>query len=120
MSMSPAYIRSRLDIAIAGYGQTVTLQRIAVDETTGETSVAAEVTCPAAVREFVPQDLEAGEVQDIRVVLSPTSLGAFGPPNPLPGRDDRILIHGNPSNITQVAPLYYGGVLCRLNLLCRG
>jgi hypothetical protein len=68
------------------------------------------------VRNFGPQDLAAGEVQDIRVVLSPTPLSTFG----LPSRDDRIVIDGNPSNIEQIAPLYYGGQLVRVNLLCRG
>jgi hypothetical protein len=113
--MTPATLIARLDAAIAGYGQAVTLQRTVVDAA-GDVSVADSVTCPAAVRNFGPQDLEAGEVQDIRVVLSPTSLGAFG----VPGRDDRILIEGNPSNITQIAPLSYGGQLVRVNLLCRG
>jgi len=114
--MTPQVLIARLDAAIDGYGQTVTLQRTAVDPTTGAATVADEVTCPAAVRQYGPQDLEAGDVQDIRVVISPTALGAFG----LPSRDDRIVIDGNPSNITQIAPLSYGGTLCRVNLLCRG
>jgi len=114
--MNPSTIIARTDAAIAGYGQSVTLQRTAIDGATGGVSVTDEITCAAAVRNFIPQDLEAGEVQDIRVVLSPTGLGAYG----VPSRDDRILIDGNPSNITQIAPLYYGGTLCRVNLLCRG
>jgi hypothetical protein len=83
---------------------------------TGATTVSDELTSPAQVRAYAPQDLAAGEVQDIRVVVSPTGLGSFG----IPDRDDRILIHGNPSNIEQVGPIYYGGKLVRLNLLCRG
>ena len=114
--MTPQTIIARTDAAIAGYGQTVTLQRTAVDPATGGITVAEEVTCPAAVRNFGPQDLEAGEVQEIRVVVSPTGLGSFG----LPSRDDRILIDGDPANITQIAPLSYGGQLVRVNLLCRG
>jgi hypothetical protein len=114
--MTPRTIIAELDRAIAGYGQSVTLQRTAVDNTTGGVTVAAEVTCPAKFRTFGPQDLAAGEVQDISVVISPTALGTFG----LPSRDDRILLAGNPSNIEQIAPLYYGGQLVRLNLLCRG
>jgi len=113
--MTPQTLIARLDAAIAGYGQTVVLQRTAVDAA-GDVTVADEVTCPAAVRNFGPQDLEAGEVTDIKVVLSPTGLGSFG----LPSRDDRIVIEGNPSNITQIAPLSYGGQLVRVNLLCRG
>jgi hypothetical protein len=107
---------ARLDAAIAGYGQTVTLQRTAIDAATGAITVAEEITCPAHVRAFAPQDLEAGEVQDIRVILSPTGLGTFGIPN----RDDRIVIGTDPSNIEQIGPLYYGGHLVRVNLLCRG
>jgi hypothetical protein len=107
---------ARLDAAIAGYGQTVTLQRTAIDASTGAITVTEEVTCPAQVRAYAPQDLEAGEVQDIRVILSPTGLGSFGVPN----RDDRIVIGTDPSNVEQIAPLYYGGQLVRVNLLCRG
>jgi len=113
--MTPQVLIARLDAAIAGYGQTVTLQRTAVDAA-GDVTVAEQIECPAAVRNFGPQDLEAGEVTDIKVVLSPTGLGSFG----LPSRDDRIVIEGNPSNITQIAPLSYGGQLVRVNLLCRG
>ena len=113
--MTPQVLIARLDAAIAGYGQEVVLQRTAVDAA-GDVSVAESVTCPAAVRNFGPQDLEAGGVQEIKVIVSPTGLGAFG----LPSRDDRILIDGNPANIVQIAPLSYGGSLVRVNLLCRG
>ena len=114
--MTPATLIARLDAAIAGYGQTVTLQRTAVDPATGATTVAEEIACPAAVRNFGPQSLESGESQEIQVVLSPTGLGSFG----CRRRDDMILIDGNPANITEIAPLSYGGTLCRVNLLCRG
>jgi len=107
---------ARLDAAVGQYGQTVTLQHTAVDPATGAITVADEITCAAAVRAFGPQDLEAGEVTEIKVVISPTGLGSFG----IPSRDDRIIIDGNPSNITQIAPLSFGGRLVRLNLLCRG
>ena len=107
---------ARLDAAIAGYGQSVTLQHTTVDAS-GAVTVADEVTCAAAVRKSGPQDLEFGEgVQDIRVIVSPMGLGAFG----LPSRDDRIVIDGDPANIVQIAPLSYGGILVRVNLLCRG
>jgi len=114
--MTPQTLIERLDAAIAGYGQSVTLQHTTVDPTTGATTVADEVTCPAAVRNFGPQSLEPGEAPEIKVVLSPTGLGSFG----VPGRDDVILIDDNPSNITEIAPLSYGGQLVRVNLLCRG
>ena len=114
--MTPATLIARLDAAIGGYGQSVTLQRTTVDGTTGGVTVVAEVACPAKFRTFGPQDLAAGEVQDISVVISPTALGTFG----VPSRDDRIVIDGDPSNIEQIAPLYYGGQLVRVNLLCRG
>lgn len=114
--MSPQTLIARLDAAIAGYGQTVTLQRTAVDPVTGAISVSDTVDCPAAVRTSAPQALEGGDVIDIRVIVSPSSLGTFG----IPSRDDRIVIEGNPSNIETIGPLYYGGQLCRVNLLCRG
>lgn len=114
--MNAAYAISRLDWAIGLYGQSITLQR-EIGGATGETVVEVEVTCPAAVRPFGPQDLEAGEVVDIRVVVSPTGLGSFDPK-----RDDRLLIGAstNPSNIVQIERLYYGNTLCRVNILCRG
>ncbi len=113
--MTPQTLIARLDAAIAGYGQTVTLQRETRNATGGVIST-EELNCPAAVRKFGPQDLEAGEVQEIRVVLSPTSLGTWG----VLARDDRILIGGNEANIIQIAPMEYGGTLVRVNLLCRG
>lgn len=109
-------IITETDKAIAGYGQTVTLQRTAVDPVTGATTVAEQRELPAMVRNFGPQSLEAGESQEIRVVVSPTGLGSFG----LPSRDDIILIENNPANIVEIEPHSYGGTLCRVNLLCRG
>jgi len=114
--MTPEGIVNRLDRAIAGYGQTVTLERTSVDPTTGGITVTESLDCPAFVKTSAPQDLLAGGVIDIRVVVSPTGLGSFG----VPSRDDRILIDGNPSNIETIGPLYYGGTLCRVDLLCRG
>jgi hypothetical protein len=114
--MTPQNIIARLDAALSHTGESVTLQHTAVDSATGGVSVTGEVTCPAQIRSYAPQDLEAGDVQDIRVILSPNGLGAFG----IPSRDDRILINSNPSNIEQIGPLYYGGQLVRVNLLCRG
>jgi hypothetical protein len=113
--MTPATIIARKEAAIALYGKAVTLQHTAVDAA-GAVTVLDEVTCPANVRSFVPQDLAAGEVQDIRVIVSGSALGDFG----LPSRDDRIIIDGNPSDVTQIEPLYFGGVLVRVNMLCRG
>ena len=113
--MTPQVLIARLDAAIAGYGQRVTLQRT-TEDANGAVTVAEQIECPAAVRNFGPQDLEAGQVTEIRVVLSPTGLGTWG----IPKRDDRILIDGDQSNIITIAPLSYGGQLVRVNLLCRG
>lgn len=107
---------ARLDAALAGYGQTVTLQRTSVDTATGAVTITDSIDCPAAVRPSGPQDLEAGDVVPIVVIVSPSGLGAFG----IPSRDDRLLVDGDPANITQVAPLYYGGALVRVNLTARG
>lgn len=103
----------RLNRAIAKAGDTVTLQRLVIDGD-GTTSVSAAATCPAFVRAAAPTDLVEG--RDTRVVLSATSLGAFG----IPQRDDRILIEGNPASIVEIEPIYRGGELVRINLLCRG
>ena len=114
--ISARQIIGRLDRALALYAQTVTLQHTTIDASTGAITVVDEVTCPAKFRTYVPQDLQAGDVQDINVILSPTGIGAFG----LPSRDDRIMIDDNPSNVEQIGPLYFGGELVRVNLLCRG
>jgi hypothetical protein len=117
---------ARLDRSIARTGETVTLQRTAVSGSTGAVSVATELpSCPAWVRASNPQDLIDPDAKEMRVVLSPTQLlaatlgsppAAFG----IPERDDKVLIQGDPSNVQEVDPIYYGGALVRVNLLCRG
>src|SRR6516162_3472172 len=79
--MKARQIVASLDHALARYGQTVTLQRTAIDGSTGAITVTQEVTCPAKFRTYFPQDLQAGDVQVINVILSPTSLGGFGLPS---------------------------------------
>lgn len=119
-----AQMIARLDAALARTGETVTLRRTAVDAATGAVATTEEITCPAHVRDVAPQDLIVGDTPAIRVIVSPTGLAqtsgspaaAFG----IPSKDDRIVIRDNPSNIDQIAPLYYDGELVRVNLLCRG
>lgn len=111
---SDRWIRA-LDLMIGRFGDTVTLQRLAVDAA-GTPTVSLAATCPAFVRAAAPQDIIDGGAPDTRVVLSVSSLGAFG----VPQRDDRILIAGETANIMEVAPFYIGGALVRVNLLCRG
>jgi hypothetical protein len=117
---------ARLDRSIARTGETVTLQRTAVNASTGAVTVALELpAAPAHVRASKPQDLIDPDAKEMRVVLSPTHLlaaiigspaAAFG----IPERDDKVLIQGDPSNVQEVAPIYYGGALVRVNLRCRG
>ena len=114
--MSPQTIIARTDAAIAGYGQSVTLQRTTSDPSTGAITIVASVDCPAKFRQFSPQDLQAGEARDIHVVISGPSLGSFGPPK----RDDRVIINGDQTEIQQIELRVYGGILCRVDLLCRG
>lgn len=114
--MTPQTLIARLDKAIAGFGQSITLERTAVDTATGAITVTEQIEAPAFVRSTAPQDLLSAATPAIRVTLSPTGLGSFG----VPGRDDRITIDGNPSNVEEVGPLYYGGQLVRVNLLARG
>jgi len=114
--VTPETIIARTDSAIAGYGQSVTLQRTTVDSASGEVTIGETLVCPAMVRASGPQDLQAGEVLSIRIVISPTGLGAWG----IPSRDDRIVIDGDESNLEQVVPIYWEGRLVRVNLLARG
>ena len=117
---------ARLDRSIARTGETVTLQRTATDGSTGAVTVPLELAdCPAHVRASAPQDLVDPDAKEMRVILSATHIlaetigspaAAFG----IPQRDDKVLIQGNPSNVQEVAPIYYGGALVRVNLLCRG
>jgi hypothetical protein len=117
---------ARLDRSIARAGETVTLQRTAVDGSTGGVTVALELSAvPAHVRASQPQDLIDPDAKEMRVVLSPTQLLATTLGSPavafgIPARDDKVLIQGDPSNVQQVDPIYYGGSLVRINLLCRG
>lgn len=117
---------ARLDRSITRTGETVTLQRTVVDAATGAVTVALQLSdVPAHVRASKPQDLIDPDAKEMRVTLSATHLlaatigspaAAFG----IPERDDKVLIQGDPSNVQEVAPIYYGGALVRVNLLCRG
>lgn len=117
---------ARLDRSIARTGEAVTLQRTSTDSGTGAVTVALQLAdVPAHVRASAPQDLIDPDAKEMRVILSAThilsaTIGspavAFG----IPERDDKVLIQGNPSNVQEVAPIYYGGALVRVNLLCRG
>jgi hypothetical protein len=65
------------------------------------------------------------EAKEMRVIISSTHLLAATIGSPavafgIPARDDKLLIQGDPSNVQEVAPIYYGGALVRVNLLCRG
>lgn len=115
---------ARLDRSLARTGETVTIQRTATDAAGAVTVVSQLADAPAHVRASAPQDLIEGGVREIRVVVSATRLlAATGSPPAaygLPAIDDRILIQGDASNIVEVAPIYYGGALVRVNLLCRG
>lgn len=114
---------ARLDRSIARTGETVTLQRTAVDAA-GAVTVAQSLTLPAWVRANYPQDTDDGSVRENRVVISSTQIlvAAGSPPEAfgLPVKDDRILIQDDTSIIENVAPIYYGGALVRIELICRG
>lgn len=117
---------ARLDRSIARAGETVTLQRTSTDGSTGAVTVALQLSdVPAHVRASAPQDLIDPDAKEIRVIVSATHLLAATLGSPavafgIPERDDKVLIQGDPSNVQEVAPIYYGGALVRVNLLCRG
>lgn len=116
---------SRLDRSIARGGESVTIERLTTDPTTGASSVAMSIVVPAWIRSSEPQDLLSSEARDMQVVISSTVILApmFGSPAVaygLPLKDDRIIIQGNNANIEDVMPIYYGGTLVRVNLVARG
>lgn len=113
MSDALAHIR-RLDRSIARAGDSVILERLSIDGD-GAPSVSAAVTCPAFVRASAPQDLVEGGAPETKVVLSASSLSGFG----VPQRDDRVVIRETVSSIVEISPIYRGGELVRVNLLCR-
>lgn len=124
METAPTKI-ARLERSIARTGETVTLERLSTDPTTGASVVLMSLTLPAHVRASQPQDLLDNEARDIAVILSPTLLLAASIGSPpvaygLPQRDDRVTVQGAPANVQTVMPLYYTGQLVRVNLLCRG
>lgn len=115
----------RLERSIAREGETVTLERLSVDPTTGIQVIELSIVVPAWVRSSIPQDLIDNEARDMKVVISPRLLLAEtvgSPPQAfgIPQRDDRIIIQGSSANIQQVDPIYYGGVPVRINMICRG
>lgn len=115
---------ARLNRSIARTGETVTLQRTAVGAA-GAVSIVEQITCPAHVRASAPQDVLGGEdVREMRVIISATALAqtSGSPPVPfnIPAKDDIAVIQGRPANVVDAAPIYYGGQLVRVNLLCRG
>lgn len=116
---------ARLERSIAREGEVVTFERLATDATTGASVVVSSVEVPAWTRSSSPQDLVDGEARDIKITVSPTLLLAEtigSPPEAfgIPRRDDRVLIQNSPANIQNIFPIYWGGVLVRINLLARG
>jgi len=103
---TPAEAIDELDASIAAVGQTVTFKRGA---TTGSMA--------AMVRGFKPAELVGLIKQgDRSIVLSPTSLGAFG----IPQATDKVLLATRPATVQSVEPIYMADVLVRINLVARG
>jgi hypothetical protein len=117
---APADLIERLDRALSEYGQDIVLQRLDTD-TAGEQTVVYEAPCRAVVRAHYPQELDhiAFETLDTTVVLSPTDLVLAGWPEPIPAKDDRLLIAGRPNNVVTVSPIQVDGTLVRIDLTCR-
>lgn len=116
---------ARLDRSIARTGETITIERLTTDATTGASVVNKSVNVPAWIRSSEPQDLTAPNVKDIQVVISSTAIMAAtigSPPEAfgLPIKDDRVLVQGFSANIEDIMPIYYGGTLVRVNLVVRG
>jgi hypothetical protein len=107
-----------LDAALAQYGDTIRLQRL----TSGPdgTRIPFEVTCPARVNSFAPQELVVftGDAPNTRVIISPTPLTQAQWPAP-PQKDDRIFIDGREASIEIVAPISVSGQVVRYELQCR-
>lgn len=115
----------RLNRSIARGGESITIERLATNNTTGASVVEMSVATPAWIRSSEPQDLTAAGVKDIKIIISPTSIMAAtigSPPTAfgLPLKDDRILLQGFSANIEDLMPIYYQGTLVRVNIVARG
>ncbi|KRE02593.1 hypothetical protein ASE61_15055 [Bosea sp. Root670] len=116
--MTPAQAIAALDRQLAQHGETVTLQRLA------GAAVAQEVTVPAFVRGFAPQELVNGITQqDSKLILSPTDLSGWssgGVDSPVPVKNNRIVIAGRVRAVEAAAGIRLGGVLVRIECTVRG
>lgn len=116
---------ARLERSIARTGESVVIERLNTDPNTGASEIVKSVSVPAWIRSSHPQDLLDNEARNIRLVIGPTEIlapTAGSPPEAfgLPQRDDRIILQGFVGNLEQIAPIYYGGVLVRINMVARG
>ena len=102
--MTPAQAIAALDRQIAQHGQTVKFFR-----------GSASLTAKAFVRGFKPADLVGSIIKqgDRQIVLSPSSLGAFGIPRNL----DQGNVGGKPLTVTAVEEVHMNDVLVRLNIM---
>lgn len=114
-----------LDAALAQFGQTVTLQRMATGPDGKQ--VVNECLCRAVVRLEEPSALTrvSDDAPDSMVILSPTMLASRQWPGPglppLPRRDDKLIdIRGFTMNVEAVVPFDIGGQIVRIELRCRG
>lgn len=112
--MTPAQAIASLDATLAEHGQPVTLRRL------GSPNV--DVTLPAFVRGYQPNELVGGIVQgDTMVTISPTGIGTWpSGASEVPKKNDKVVIAGRLRNVEMPDPIYLAGTLVRVNLQVRG
>lgn len=116
-----------LDRALARSGQTVTLRKIT--GTTSQTNT--DVSCPAVVRGYSPNEL-VGDIiqQDSFVIISPTQIntavwpiaqvdGQPDPRIPSKNRGDRCIINSVVRSVQAGVGIYIGTTLVRIEMRVR-
>lgn len=106
--MTPAQAIAMLDRQISAHGQSLKFKR----------GNGAVVPMRGFVRSFKASELVGTLKQgDRSVILSPSSLGAFGAPQ---GQDKVSFLAGGSATVQSVEQVHINDVLVRLNLVVRG
>src|SRR5690606_15930606 len=104
--MTPTEAISMLDRQIAAHGQSIALRR----------GSGAQHSARGIVRDYKPEQLVGLVTQaDRSVILSPTTLGAFG----VPRLQDAVSISGRIGTVQEAEPIAIDDVVVRVNVRVR-
>lgn len=103
-------IDTSVTAAIAKYGRTMTLRRIAVNSATGA-QTPTDVTLKGSPRGYKAVEIQGTIFQgDTQIRISDADIAAAAWPGP-PRKDDQILLDGRTTTIISVESRYFGSVV---------